>query len=193
MDALNHVVEFITGDQKLYWAFAIVGSTIFVIQTVLALFLGFGGDTDVDGDGTIEYGEHADTGLAEFRIFSLRSIIAFIAFFGWGGILWGKEGISALFAAFASGLMMMFISALIVYFLMRLQQSGNIRPEELVGQSGVVYLTVPGGRQETGLVKVTIRERSRQIRAVAAEEIPTGVAVRVKEMVGGQLYLVEKA
>jgi hypothetical protein len=193
MGMIQQLVEFFTGDQKVYWAFAIVGTTIFVIQTVLTMFMGFGGDSDVDGDGTVGFGEHADTGLAEFHIFSTRSIVAFIAFFGWGGILWGKEGMSALFAAFASGLMMMFVSALIVYFLMRLQQSGNINPAEMVGLTGVVYLTVPAGKENTGLVNVTIRERNRQIRAIAAEEIPTGTAVRVKEMIGSQRYLVEKA
>jgi len=193
MGFIQQAVEFVTGDQKVYWAFAIVGTTLFVIQTILSLVFGFGGEADADGDGVVDYGEHADTGLAEFRIFSLRSIVAFIAFFGWGGILWGKEGASALFAAFASGLMMMFVSALVIYFLLRLQQSGNIHPGELVGQPGVVYLTVPGGKAETGLVTVTIRERARQIKAVAETEIPTGAAVRVKELVGGQRYLVEKA
>jgi hypothetical protein len=192
MGFIEQAVDFVTGDQKVYWAFAIIGTTIFVIQAILSLAFGVGGESDVDGDGAVGFGEHADTGLAEFHVFSTRSIIAFIAFFGWGGILWGREGTSALFAAFASGLMMMFVSALVVYFLMRLQQSGNIHPGELVGQPGVVYLTVPGGKEETGLVTVTIRERARQVKAIAETEIPTGAAVRVKELVGGQRYLVEK-
>jgi len=182
----------ISGELQLYWAFAIIGSTIFLIQLVLSLFLGFGGETDVDGDGVVEYGEHADLGLSAFRIFSLRSIIAFIAFFGWGGVLWGGQGPGALFAAFASGLIMMFISALLIYFLMRLQQSGNIQPTDFIGLSGVVYLTIPGGKQETGLVTVTVRERTRQIRAVAEQELPTGTSVRVKELVSEQRFLVEK-
>lgn len=192
MEAVHHLIGFIVGEQKIYWAFAIFGTTLFAIQTLLAMFMGFGGDADLNGDGTVGYGEHADASLTEFNIFSLRSIVAFIAFFGWGGILWGKEGASSLFAAFASGLMMMFVSALVIYFLMRLQQSGNIHPREMVGLTGIVYLTVPAGRENSGLVTISIRERSRQIKAIAAEELPTGTAVRVKELVGEQRYLVEK-
>jgi hypothetical protein len=56
----------------------------------------------------------------------------------------------------------------------------------------VVYLTVPAGKENTGLVNVTIRERNRQVRAIAAEEIPTGTAVRIKELIGEQRYLVER-
>lgn len=192
MGMIQQLVNFFAGDLTIYWACAIVGSTLFVIQTVISLFMGFGGESDVDGDGTVTFGEHADTSLAEFRIFSLRSVVAFIAFFGWGGVLCGQEGMSALFAAVASGLIMMFACAMVIYFMLRLQQSGNIHPGELVGLTGIVYLTVPAGKENAGLITVTIRERSRQIRAIAAEEIPTGTAVRVKELVGEQRYLVER-
>ena len=37
MEALHRMLEFITGDQKIYWAFAIIGSTIFIIQTILII------------------------------------------------------------------------------------------------------------------------------------------------------------
>lgn len=39
---------------------------------------------------------------------------------------------------------MMFLTALVVSLLLKMQQSGNITPAELVGQRGTVYLTVPG-------------------------------------------------
>ena len=92
---MEHFTEFFTqvGDilrssqvRYVYWFLALFGTAIFLVQLVM-VFLGMHGDSDVDGNGDVSFGEHADTGIYDLRFFSLRTIIAFITFFGWGGVM----------------------------------------------------------------------------------------------------------
>ena len=43
---------------------------------------------------------------------------------------------------------------------MRLQSDGTVRPQNAIGASGVVYLTVPPHRKGHGKVSVLVQERS---------------------------------
>lgn len=186
--------ELIFGDFKVYLAFALFGSLVLLIQLALAM-LGLGGDHDIDGDGHVEFGEHSDTGFGDFRLFSLRSIVAFITFFGWGGVIawnYGLRGISCLLIAIGCGLVMMFLTASLVYFLLKMQHSGNIEPGDIIGSFGTVYLRIPGGRSEIGKVTAEVKGTSQEIIAVADEEIPRGCSVKIIQHIDGRRFLVEK-
>ena len=186
--------EIIFGDYKIYLGFALFGSLIAVIQLVLSFFFG-GGDFDVDGDGEVALGEHLDSGFGDFRFISIRSVVAFFAFFGWGGVISyenGLKGLGAFFIALVFGLIMMFITALLLYFMLKMQHSGNIDPGDIIGSLGTVYLRVPAGRTEIGKVTAEVKGTSQEIIAVADEEIPRGCSVKVVEQVDGKRYLVEK-
>lgn len=193
---MGGIWELITGDLKFYWMLAIGGSLVFVIQLFFSFF-GFGMDHDVDAGGVgadhdVGAAEHLDAGFSAFKLFSVRSLIAFITFFGWGGVVWGKSGPSGFFAALASGFFMMFVTSGMLYFFLRLQQSGNINPQDYVGSKGTVYIKIPGGQTEHGKVTVTIRNSTREIIAVAEEEIPSGASVTVVKQVDGRRFLVKK-
>ncbi len=185
----------LSGDMKFYWALAIFGSLIFIIQLIMAIFgFGAGHDMDASGAGTGHdvATAHADSGFSIFKLFSVQSVFAFITFFGWGGVIWGKNGPAGFFAAFACGLFMMVMTSLLLYYLMKLQQCGNINPDDYVGQTGTVYLKIPAGRIEQGKVTVNIQGCSRQIIAVADEEIVTGTSVSVVQKIDGRRFLVKK-
>lgn len=191
MEALK---EMIFGDFKVYLAFALFGSLVLLIQLGLSVF-GLGGDHDVDGDGHVDFGEHSDTGFGDFRFFSLRSIVAFITFFGWGGVIAWKynlRGLACLFVALGCGLLMMFLTACMLYLLLKMQHSGNIEPGDIIGSLGTVYLRIPAGRTEIGKVTAEVKGTSQEIIAVADEEIPRGCSVRIIEQVDGRRFLVEK-
>jgi membrane protein implicated in regulation of membrane protease activity len=176
-----------------YWFLALAGSLVFLIQLALIFMgIGTGSDSDVNGDGNVAFGEHADTGFAEFKFFSLRAVFAFITFFGWGGVLWGDSGWSGFFGAGACGFTMMFLTALLIFGLLKLQQNGNIYAEDYINCTGIVYLTVPPERSGTGRVTVTVNGSRREIRAVADEELPTGCSVRIVEIRDGRSFVVEK-
>lgn len=193
-ELLNHIKEFLFGDYKVYLGLAIFGSVIFLIQLIVSMFMG-SGDADVDGDGDVDFGEHADSGFGEFRFFSLRSIIAFIMFFGWGGVIaWqhGVRGFACFSIAMAAGLSMMLITALMLYFLLKMQHSGNMLPEEFIDCTGTVYLKIPAGRVKIGKVTALVKGTSQEIIAIADEEIERGASVKIVKKVDGRRFLVKK-
>ena len=188
LDHLAGLYGFFVGDLKFYWICAIFGSAIFIVQLLLSIFAGVG---DI-GHGDIGTGDHADTGFSDFRFMSLRSVIAFITFFGWGGVIFGKNGISGFFAALASGAIMMTAVAVLIYFMLKLEQSGNVSADEYVNLTGTVYLSIPGSRTKPGIVSKSIRGSLRQIDALADEAIPTGASVKVIQNIDGQRFIVQK-
>ena len=191
---MDSIKEFLFGDNRIYMGLAVFGSFVFIIQMILSFFLG-DGDTDVDGDGDVDFGEHADSGFGDFRFFSLRSIVAFIMFFGWGGVIaWNHEvrGFACFSIAMASGLVMMLITALMLWVILKLQHSGNMKPEDFIGATGTVYLRIPAGRIKFGKVTASVKGTSQEILAVADEEIERGTSVEILEKIDGRRFLVKQ-
>ena len=80
----------LSGDNlhSIYWGLAVFGSIFFGITCFLAI-IGIGGlddGMDVDADGAAL--DHVDHGFLDFNLFSIRSILAFLTVFGWGGVMW---------------------------------------------------------------------------------------------------------
>ena len=161
------VSDFVNGGgiMSVYWGFAIGGSVIFAITAISALF-GIGGaesgDVDVDMDGEIDI-VHPDSGFFDFKLISFRSILAFIAMFGWGGVVFGEHGWAGLGIAFGCGLVTMVITAYLIMSILKLQQSGTRANASLVGKKGTVYLAIPAGGR--GKVVLDLGDSTREITA----------------------------
>jgi hypothetical protein len=189
-ELIDQVGKYLSNANSVYWFFATVGSGVFLIQFILTL-MGFDdGGADVDGDGDVSFGEHADTGLGDFHVFSLRAIVAFVMFFGWGGVLWGQHGWLGFLAALLLGGFMMVVTALILFVLLKMQQEGTVKTEDIVGCNGTVYLRIPEDAQ--GKVTVTVAKCTREIKAIADEELKKGSPVTVVKHINNQLYKVKK-
>lgn len=194
LEFINTLGDFLAGAQAqmVYWVLALGGTGLFVVLGILALF-GIGGDgaPDFDADGNFSL-DHVDTGYLDFKLISFRSILAFVTVFGWGGVLWGQHGWLGFMFSLICGLVMMFLTALIFWMVLRLQQSGNVSREEFLGKTGTVYLGIPGGRTNPGKVTVTVGSSTHEILALSDEPIPTGNSVTIIETLGERRYLVEK-
>ncbi|MPN42329.1 hypothetical protein SDC9_189886 [bioreactor metagenome] len=83
------------------------------------------------------------------------------------------------------------LTTLVVWFFVKMQQSGNLKGDDFIGKTGAVYLSIPGG-DGSGLVTVQFPSCTRQIKAIAEEEIPAGRPVKVVELIGSDLFRVEK-
>jgi membrane protein implicated in regulation of membrane protease activity len=159
--------EFVNGGgiMSVYWGFAIGGSVIFAITAIAALF-GMGGaesaDVDVDMDGEIDI-VHPDSGIFDFKLISFRSILAFIAMFGWGGVVFGDRGWVGLAVAVGCGLVTMAITAYLIMSILKLQQNGTRANASLVGKKGTVYLAIPAGGR--GKVVLDLGDSTREITA----------------------------
>lgn len=179
MIVLGTISEFVNGGgmMSVYWGFAIGGSAIFAITAIAALF-GMGGaesgDVDVDMDGEIDI-VHPDSGIFDFKLISFRSILAFIAMFGWGGVVFGEHGWKGFGVAIACGLVTMVITAYLIMSILKLQQSGTRANASLVGQKGTVYLAIPAGGR--GKVILDLGDSTREIAAFSEVALEKGAPV----------------
>ena len=179
MIILSTISEFVNGGgmMSVYWGFAIGGSAIFAITAIAALF-GMGaaesGDIDVDMDGEIDI-VHPDSGIFDFKLISFRSILAFIAMFGWGGVVFGEYGWKGFGIAVACGLVTMVITAYLIMSILKLQQSGTRANASLVGQKGTVYLAIPAGGR--GKVILDLGDSTREIAAFSEVALEKGAPV----------------
>ena len=174
------ISEFINGGgiMSVYWGFAIGGSVIFAITAIAVLF-GVGGvesagDIDVDMDGEIDI-VHPDSGIFDFKLISFRSILAFIAMFGWGGIVFGEHGWWGFAAAIGCGLVTMAITAYLIMSILKLQQNGTRANASLVGKKGTVYLAIPAGGR--GKVILDLGDSTREITASSDVALAKGTPV----------------
>ena len=179
MIILGTINEFMNGGgmMSVYWGFAIGGSAIFAITAIAALF-GMGGaesgDIDVDMDGEIDI-VHPDSGIFDFKLISFRSILAFLAMFGWGGVVFGEYGWKGFGIAIACGLVTMVITAYLIMSILKLQQSGTRANASLIGQKGTVYLAIPAGGR--GKVILDLGDSTREIAAFSDIALDKGTPV----------------
>lgn len=183
--------------QSVFFAFAVVGGTFFVLRSV-SLFAGFGVDeaaaggadgADFDG-GAADVGDAAGPGDADgspagdFRLFTLNGLVSFAFLFGLTGWLLLRDGVAgpvaASVAAVAVGTFAMWATGWIFSGARKLQTDGTVRIADAVGADGEVYLAIRPGK--AGQVRVVARGQSKIFDARAsdpAEDLPTGTPVRV--------------
>ncbi len=177
--------EGMTSWQQVYWGFALVGSAVFAIQ-VLMTFIGMDGVSDLDTE--------MDAGFGDFQMFSLKAVVAFITFFGWGGVLIKTENqYISLAIALACGITMMVITAALLYYLMKLQHEGSeITTEDYLNRTANVYLSIPKCREGKGKITVNLDKCTREVYAMADEEISSGTPVKIIESIDKKTFIVEK-
>jgi len=178
---------------KIFYAIAF-GATFLMALQLLAMVLGLGGDgdsgdMDAGGDGHID-------GDAGTHVFSMRTIVAFFAGFGWGGVTAVRAGLSivpAVAVALAVGGSLMAV----VFFLMRalygMRYSGTLDYQNAIGVVGNVYLPIPAAMQGAGQVEVLVQGRLAIVRAFTrhAATIPNRAPIRVVGVVDQQTLLVD--
>lgn len=165
---------------------AVPSTLILLIQTIMLIF-GFGEDGD-GGDVDIDIG---DDGL---RIFSVRGIVGFLAVGAWSGLACLGGGLSATIAiavALLLGFLAMYLLAKMIHAFMKLQESGNVKKTNAIGEVGKVYLAIPEGQKGTGKISVMVQDQLREYDAVTlGKTLPTGTVVRVVGIESGDVLVV---
>ena len=174
--------------EKFYLFVAVAGTTVFVIQFLMTV-AGLHGESDI---GDFEVDAHDITDVQGVNFFSLKSIVAFVAFFGWGGVFWGHLGWGGFSIAFACGLIMMTLTALVLSLLLKMQQSGNLRDDDFVGKKAKVYLSIPANRAPGGKITAYLAECTRLVSARSDEAVEANEEVIILEALGGGEFLVRK-
>lgn len=182
---IQEIGDFLANSERIYLFLAVVGSVFFLYQLFSSLFgVGFDDSADTGID-------HGADGLEGLKFLSIKGLVSFITFFGWAGYFWGGCGWIGFLLSVGCGLLMMFLTALVLFFLLKMQQSANLEPSDFIGCTGTVYLTIPAGKVAGGQVTVSLPGCTRRVPAVALDELKTGATVRVVEAIGNNLFLVE--
>lgn len=185
---INQWWEALSSAHQVFWFIAIVFTVLFFIQLIL-LIIGFDADsTEFDGGGHDSFDN-------EFSALSVRSIIAFFAFFGWSGVLALNNHLNvwmAVVLASIAGLAAMFVVAYMIYKFAQLEQSGTLNLYNALDQPGEVYLTIPAEGSGIGKVHLKVDGRIRELDAITQGEIlKTGAQVKVVEIMDGNILKVE--
>ncbi len=180
--------------ETIFWGAFIVGGAVMIFQFAL-LLLGFGDlDADVDFevddlDGDVEVPRSGFLGMI-----SVRTVTAFVAFFGIGGLAVESAGfpplhqlIGALAAGSGAFVGMFFLGKA----LHGLRQEHVEDIQETLGQTATVYLRIPSGGE--GKVTVVISGRQAQFKAIGANgcDLATGTSAKVTKVLTSDLLEVE--
>ena len=176
-------------------------STLVLVIMLLLNIIGFShGDSDFstvgDHDITPLGGDHLaahDPGLSWL---SVRTLIAFLAGFGWGGVaVWEATGNTALtiIAATVIGVVFMFIVFWLMNAIFKLRDAGNIDFANAIGKVATVYITIPPKRESAGQVQVTVQGRLREASAMTdyEERLAPGTKVVITKQLDANTFIVQ--
>lgn len=178
--------------EKVYWIIAIPFSVIFLLQTIMTLFMGDA--TDVDSGGDVDASIEGDQGI-DFQFLSLKNLVAFFTIFGWAGIACVSAGLSVpltILISIASGIIMMVIMATLMYFMYKLTDNGTLQMINAKGKIGTVYLTIPPKRSGMGKVQVSVQGlQTLDAMTDSDEELKTGAVIEVIEIFNNEILIVK--
>jgi len=180
--------EGITTLNKVFVCSAVVFTLLFVWQIIMTL-LGvdshggshFGGAGLNSGmEAPIHYEVHEFSGDA-FTLISTRSILAFGTLFSWAGALYLADGTSILLTLVYSviwGAIAMLGVSLILHFLLRMQEQGNVSVSWALGEQGTVYISIPANGP--GKIRLMMKGVMSIINACGKNGSPIMAGTRVK-------------
>jgi hypothetical protein len=189
--------------ERILFVLSVSSTIILVIQTILA-FLGMGDDDFTESaGGDVSDGETSDGDGSDafdtqgLRLFTVRGIVAFLMVGSWVGFIASRAGISEFMVvvfALVSGSASLFGMAKLMQVLMGLHQDGTLKINNALGQTGTVYIRIPGAEKGVGKVNVTVQERLCEFDAVTenGEGIKTGELVYVTDIRAGNVLVVER-
>ena len=137
-----------------FWIFAVAGTTLFVLKTLMMIVAGMEHGSDVDADGSD----------VAFKLLSINSVTGFFMMFGWVGLAAYKQaelsgGLSVV-CGFLAGLFAMYLISMLFLSALKLVSSGTqYRIEDTVGKQASVYEAIPA--QGNGRIQVVLEDITR--------------------------------
>lgn len=176
----------------LFYAVALIGSGLLLMQTILIMIGAEHTDVHFTGAGHDLGGTHSG-GL---QMLSLRTITAFCTGFGWTGVIALKAG-SPLALAVLLGVLAGVLLAWSIMWLMRsmrgLASDGTMQFDSTVGSVGTVIVSIQAHGSTGGQVEILVQGRLAVLNAIgdpAQPPIPPGTTVTVVGLAGANTLLV---
>lgn len=214
--------ESLSGVLRVLYVIAIPSTLLLIVQTVM-IVLGFGEhgadanpsdtsgiDFDVDAKMSVDGGDlsiddvdfsadgdgNVNSDFGTLRLFTLQGIIAFLTTFSWISICFVRGGMQlapSLFLGILAGAIMMYAVAKLLQASSKLTENGTFRIKSTIGESALVYVTIPEKGENGGKVTLTMESGFVELSAVTESDmpIPAGMTVRITDVVGDTV-VVEK-
>lgn len=185
METLNIWWNGITTLNQWFYGVAFFFGIIFLWQMIMS-FLGMSHDTDLDTqvepDSVHMSPDDGSQTMAAFKLLSLRSILAFLTLFSWGGALYLNQGKTmgrAMTYSVLWGMAAMAVVSIILSLMSRLTESGNIKLSSCIGVNTTVYLDIPA--KGVGEIRVLCSGVMTHLKARAAngEALKAGTSVKI--------------
>jgi hypothetical protein len=182
---------------QVYFICAVLGGSLLVLQLLLSL-IGLGGHGDLGGGHDIHVGHgdasvHHDVGGSHgiswiLGLLTFRNLVGGLTFFGLIGLATQSSGWSrpaSISAAVSAGVVAMVILSMVMSGITRMQDDGTIDIKRAVGQTGTVYLTIPGNKAGLGKVHMEFQNRLTEYEAVTfqRDSLSSGAKVVVVDIV----------
>ena len=124
-----------------------------------------------------------------------RSITAFLLGLGWmGAFMLSSTGmlIVAIVVGLAAGVALMFAMAWLMAFLAQFQEEGNLDFRNAIGETGTVYISIPGARAGRGQVEITFQGRHQVVEAMTShtDALAAHTKVLVVDLADGNTLVV---
>jgi hypothetical protein len=153
-------------------------------------------DIDLSADSISAEDGSVNSDFGTLRLFTLQGIIAFLTTFSWISICFVKGGmqlVPSLFLGILAGIIMMYAVAKLLQVSSKLAENGTFRIKSTIGESALVYVTIPEKGENGGKVTLTMESGFVELSAVTEGDmpIPAGVTVRITDVVGDTV-VVEK-
>lgn len=148
-----------------------------------------GGSGDSSHSATGEHGT-----VVDFKLISVRSILAFCTLFFWAGALYISNRVEPFWSisyAVLWGLAAMVVVAGAFYVLQRLVENGTPNIATCVGTRGVIYMDVPADGHGEARVLVSGAVSCVKVQATGGRAIKAGTPVRVLRAVSSTTVEVE--
>ena len=129
------------------------------------------------------------------KLFTIRSIVAFLSVGGWTGVVMGGLDLpapAAIVISFVAGWAALYFVTWSIRMAVRMQSSGNVIMSNAVGKTGEVYITIPAGNKGYGKVNVIVQERLSEFDAStnASRDLKTGETVLVTDILHEDVLVV---
>ncbi|MCB0521909.1 MAG: NfeD family protein [Lewinellaceae bacterium] len=167
---------------KAFWYIAIFTTVLF---TAL-MFMTFAGGGDVDHSDVSDMDTGTEHGGHDFQILSFRNLINFLLGFSWAGIglyPYVESKLILIILSLSVGSGMVYLFFLMLRGMMVLSRDQTMTPEDTIGKTGQVYLTIPAQRAGKGKVMVSVGGSTREYDAITdGNNLANGSPVKVTEV-----------
>lgn len=174
--------EALSALQQSLWLVAVAGTLLLLILIVMSLI-----DPETEAEATARLS----------RVLNPRTILTFLTFFGWVGLLVSYTNASPVLIIITGTLAGLFTAAMakgVTLMLLRLAPRPALsNPQRLVQTTGRVLFAVPSYRNGFGKVHLNVRGAPYEIEAMTAGmELRAGASIRVVDVIeDGRVLVVE--